>query len=78
MDKNLFATILPILIGGLVNMITLETHISEDEAFEKLYNSKLYEFLENEDSKVWTFSVPMLFDLYQSEIATGDFELPEY
>ena len=78
MDKNMFATVLPILVGGLVNMIVTETRIDEDEAFEQLYNSKLYEILENEDSKVWTFSVSMLFDLYQSEITTGYFELPEY
>ena len=78
MEKSLFATILPILIGGLVNMIIDETGINEDEAFERLYNSKLYASIENEETKVWTYSVPMLFDLFQKEEATGFLELPEY
>jgi len=78
MDRNLFATILPVLVNGLINKIILETSNTEDEAFEKLYNSRLYELLENEETKIWTFSVPMLFDLYLSEINTGDFELPVY
>ena len=78
MEKKMFSTILPILIGGLVNMIIDETGIGEDEAFEKLYNSKLYELIENEDTKVWTYSVPMLFDLFQNEMTTGVLSLPEF
>ena len=78
MDRNLFATIMPILVGGLVDKIITETAIGEDEAFEKLYKSELYAALENEETKVWTYSVPMLFDLYLEEITTGKLELPEY
>ena len=78
MEKNKFAAILPILVGGLVNKIIEETGIGENEAFEKLYNSELYAALENEKTKVWTYSVPMLFDLYNEEITTGELKLPEY
>ncbi|MDR3289093.1 MAG: hypothetical protein LBT22_06655 [Peptococcaceae bacterium] len=78
MEKNKFAAILPILVGGLTNKIIAETGVSEDEAFDKLYNSELYATLENEETKVWTYSVPKLFDLYQAEITTGKLDLPEY
>ena len=78
MEKNKFAAILPLLVGGLTNKIIVETGAGEDEAFEKLYNSELYSSLENEETKVWTYSVPKLFDLYQSEITLGELELPEY
>jgi hypothetical protein len=78
MEKNKFAAILPILVGGLTNKIIAETGINEDEAFDKLYNSELYAALENEETKVWTYSVPKLFDLYQTEITTGELDLPEY
>jgi len=78
MEKNKFAAILPILIGGLINKIIEETGVSENDAFEKLYNSELYAALENEKTKVWTYSVPMLFDLYHEEITTGELKLPEY
>ena len=78
MEKNKFAAILPVLIGGLTNRIIEETNVSEDEAFETLYNSDLYAVLEIEETKVWTYSVPKLFDLYQAEITTGNLEIPEY
>jgi hypothetical protein len=77
-ESNKFAAILPVIIGGLVNKIITETHIGEDEAFEKLYNSKLYTALESEEMKVWTYSIPKLFDLYQNEINTGELVLPDY
>ena len=78
MEKENFAAIFPVLIGGLTNKIIEETHIGEDEAFKKLYNSELYAALENERTKVWTYSVPMLYDLYETEITTGKLDLPEY
>jgi len=78
MDMQMFATILPVLVGGLVNMIINETKIGEDEALKQLYNSKLYEALEEEATKVWTYSVPMLYDLYLAEMKSGKLELPEY
>ena len=49
MEENKFAAILPIVVGGLVNKIVDETDIKDDEAFDKLYNSKLYGFLEDDE-----------------------------
>jgi len=78
MERNKFAAILPIIIGGLINKIIEETHISENDAFITLYCSKLYAALDNEATKVWTYSVPRLFLLYQNEINTGKLVLPDY
>ena len=78
MEKSKFAAILPVIIGGLANKIIEETVVSEAEVFDKLYSSELYAALENEETKVWTYSVPKLFDLYQNEINTGILELPDY
>ena len=78
MEKNKFAAILPVVIGGLVNKIIEETHVSDNEAFETLYGSELYAALETEETKVWTYSVPKLLELYQNEIKTGKLELPDY
>ena len=78
MEKNKFAAVLPVVIGGLVNKIMEETHVGDDEAFEKLYNSELYAALETEETKVWTYSVPKLIELYINEIKTGKLDLPDY
>ena len=77
MEKGKFAAILPVIINGLVNKIIDESGIKEDEAFEKLYNSKLYAALEKEKTKVWHYSVPLLYDLYENEMTTGELGLPE-
>ena len=77
MEKSKFAAILPVIVSGLINKLVEETGIKEDEAFEKLYNSKLYSALEEEETKVWYYSVPLLYDLYKGEMTTGELELPD-
>ena len=77
MDKGKFAAILPVIVSGLTKKIINESGISEDEAFEKLYNSKLYAMLEKGQTKVWYYSVPLLYDLYENEMTTGELELPD-
>lgn len=78
MENDQFAALIPVIVGGLINKIIEETHVSENEAFEKLYNTELYTALENEKTKVWTYSVPKLFELYINEINTGRLALPDY
>jgi len=77
-EKSKFSAILPVVVGGLINKIIEETNVSEEEALEMLYNSELYAALETEETKVWTYSVPKLTELYQNEIKTGKLELPDY
>ena len=71
MNENQFATILSVIIGGLIIKIMEEMHLSDDEAFERLYESNLYADLEQEETKLWTYSVPKLFDLFQSEVKSS-------
>ena len=78
MDKNKFAAILPVVVGGLVNKIIEETNVNDEEALEMLYSSELYAVLETEETKIWTYSVPKLIELYQNEMKTGKLELPDY
>jgi len=55
-----------------------QKNISQDEAFNRLYNSSLYFLLENEQTKVWHYSAEKLFRLFDEESNTGKLELPEY
>ena len=52
-------------------------HIKDDEAFDKLYGSELYAAMENEETKLWTYSVPKLFEIFKGEINTGELDLPD-
>lgn len=78
MDIKKFEAVLPVIIAALVNTIMTETGLSADEALESLYASALYAALETEETKVWQYSVPMLYELYKSEITNGKLVLPEY
>ena len=77
MEKNKFAAILPVIVGGLANKIIKEVNMSEAEVFDKLYNSALYSVLEKEETKVWHYSVPKLFELWNNETKTEKLELPK-
>jgi len=78
MDKNKFDALLPLIIASLMQKIIEHKKIPQDEAFFKLYNSTLYLFLENEQTKVWHYSAEKLFRLFDEELNTGKLELPEY
>ena len=77
-EKNHFEMVLLTISAGLVKKIVLETGLDEDVAMEKLYSSALYAELEKEETKVWHYSVPKLFELLHKEMENGQLVLPEY
>ena len=77
-EKNKFEIVLQTISTGLVGRIMEELNMNEDDAMVKLYSSELYSVLEREDTKVWHYSVPMLYELYKLETTTGKLTLPEY
>jgi len=78
MGTNQFAVVLQTVSTGLTEKIITETGLDEDVAMEKLYSSALYAALEKEETKVWHYSVPKLYELWGREIETGQLVLPEY
>jgi len=78
METRQFEQVLQIISTGLVEKIIAESDLDEDMAMERLYSSELYSFLEKENTKVWYYSVPKLYELLENEIKTGHLVLPEY
>ena len=78
MEKNQFELVLQTISAGLVGMIISDSGLNEDIAMEKLYSSELYSALEREETKVWHYSVPMLYELYKQEMSTGRLTLPDF
>jgi len=78
MEPNQFELVLQTISIGLVAKIIAETGFDEDMAIERLYSSMLYSTLEKEDTKVWHYSVPKLYELWENETKTGQLTLPEY
>ena len=78
MDKAQFDALLPLIVAALIQKIIEKKEISQEEAFSRLYGSRLYSFLDNEKLKVWYYSTEKLFQLFDEEMNTGNLLLPEY
>ena len=78
MDKAKFEALLPLIVTALMQKIIERKELSQDEAFSQLYNSRLYWFLDDEETKVWHYSAEHLFRLFEGELETGNLVLPEY
>ena len=76
--KKKFEAVLSVIVAELADKIMTESDLDDNDAMETLYASALYAALENEKTKVWHYSVPMLYDLYKTEVATGRLELPDH
>ncbi len=46
-------------------------------ASKEFYSSKVYSFLEQEDTKLWYLSALTLFNMFDEEKQTGTFIFPE-
>ena len=72
-----FQAILQVIVSRLTQVIVEQLHITDQEALSRLYSSKFYEKLEQEDTKIWHLSVPTLFSLFLEEQKTGKITFPE-
>lgn len=77
MDEKKLIALLPEITSAVVDFISSRDGMTEDEAIRSLYSSKLYQDLENEETKVWQFSTETLYSLYRQEKKTGKIEYPE-
>ncbi len=77
MGQEQFAAIMPYISADLVYLIVKKQNIPEEDAIKKLYTSKLYATLEQEETKLWQYSTQMLYSLFEQEEATGDIQFPD-
>ena len=77
MEENQFAAIMPGICAGLADLIAEKKQLDEQSAISALYASMLYTYLEDEESKVWHYSIPMLYQLWEQGETTGNIDFPE-
>lgn len=77
MGQEQFIAMMPYISTDLVSLISKKQNISEEEAIKKLYSSKLYAILENEETKVWQYSTQMLYLLFEQEQKNGTILFPD-
>ena len=76
MNERSFETLLYGITANVVAKIMELNGWSEDEAMERFTQSKLYSYLEREETKVWQYSAVMLAQLFEEE-RSGRLVLPE-
>ncbi len=67
MTELQYQAFFPVIIADLVNTISVNDQISYREAIDKLYNSKLYSYLEREKTKLWYYSSVTLYGMLKDE-----------
>ena len=77
MGQEQFNAIMPVISADIVKMIVEKRSVSEKEAIGLLYASKLYAALEQEETKVWQYSTPMLYSLLEQEWHSGTIHYPD-
>ena len=76
MNERSYETLLYSITANVVAKIVEWNGWSENEAMERFTSSKLYSYLEKEETKVWQYSTLMLAELFNEERA-GRLSLPE-
>ena len=76
MHKNI-SPVIAMITPGIVKLLMENRNLTVDEATNLLYNSQLYEALEDETTKVWRLGYPLLYDLLEEELTTGKITFPE-
>lgn len=77
MDEK-FNTILSIaVIPQTVDLIIKKEGLDDISAINEFYNSKTYEFLSIEETKMWHFSPMTLYSMWKHEKETGEIVFPE-
>lgn len=76
-EEKEFQVVLQIIVSRLVQQIVKGMNLSDEDALNLLYSSKLYEKLEHEETIVWHLSVPTLYDLLIEERESGKIIFPE-
>ena len=69
--------VLTFITPGIIQLLMDNRSITLEAASLLLYNSKLYKLLENEDTKLWHLSYPILYDMLEEELTIGEITFPE-
>ena len=77
MSQEKFNAMMPVISADIIYTIIAKQNVTENEAIKLLYTSKLYAALEQEETKIWQYSTPMLYSLLEQEWETGMIRFPD-
>jgi hypothetical protein len=76
MSKNI-SPVIAMITPGIIRLLMENRGVSLEKAAGMLYNSQTYKALEDEETKLWRLSYPLLYDMLIEELDTGTITYPE-
>lgn len=76
-DDNQFSALLAVIVPPVIDLITKNSNINEEQAVAKFYGSNLYRELSQENSKLWHYGPMTLYTMFQDELLMGSYDYPE-
>ena len=77
MNENQFNAMLAIIVPPIIEQITKNSNVDGEKAISRFYQSRLYQELSDETSKLWHYGPMTLYTMYQDELLTGSYDYPE-
>ena len=77
LHEDQFSAMLAIIVPPIIEQITKNSNVDDEKAISRFYQSKLYQELSDEKSKLWHYSPMTLYTMYQDELLTGSYDYPE-
>ena len=77
MDDKFNAILSVALIPQTVALISEKEGFDDIIATKEFYNSKTYEYVSNEETKMWHYSPMTLYTIWKNEKETGKVVFPE-
>ena len=77
MNDDQFSAMLAIIVPTVIEQITKNSNVDDAKVISQFYQSKLYQELSDESSKLWHYSPMTLYTMYQDELLTGSYDYPE-
>ena len=65
MNEDQFSAMLAIIVPPIIEQITKNSNVDDEKAISRFYQSKLYQELSDEKSKLWHYSPMTLYTMYQ-------------
>lgn len=77
MDKQVNTILSIVLIPEIISLIIEKEKLSDFDALNSFYQSKVYELLSIEETKMWHYSPLTLYMMWKDEKETGKIIFPE-
>jgi len=78
MEESVFESVMPFKVQDLISLIVEKEQLEFDVALQYLYETKLYDALSVEDTKLWHLSSEKLYDMLVTEKETGELIYPDF